>query len=337
MRKLSEENNLIRQRNTETLKSLLFSKRKALKAELARETDISVVTVNSLVKELVKENIFIEGPLIQQKKGRPAAEYMFNYDKSFYLLVLIQEKKSLEIKRDLEIIVKVVNMEGVEKASETVDFSDINIKVLMGIIEKYINGEHEIERIGLAIPGKIHDGVMISSWENVFNGWNIEQELKKVTNIPIKIQNDAHLMTMGFTVQNNLLTGESVVGIFYPEKSRPGVTIFSNGALIEGQNGLAGEAKYLPILLDKNAPDTGEELASNLSEIIAIYNVVIAPSIFVISSEYVDESIIRQAIESNEKLARQPNQPTIYIDSTFQKSVTVGLRWLLTKETIYKV
>lgn len=208
---------------------------------------------------------------------------------------------------------------------------------LLAIIKKYINVEYEIGRIGLSIPGKIFEGVITSSWENVFDDWNIEQELKRITDIPIKIQNDAHIMTMGFCVENNLRINESVVGIFYPEKSMPGITIFSNGSLIEGQNGLAGEAKYLPMLLDKDVPETGEELAWNLSEMIAIYNAVISPSIFVISSEYEDVNIMRQAIESNRNLSKHPNKPTIYFDRHFQKSMTMGLRWLVTEDTIYKI
>lgn len=226
-------------------------------------------------------------------------------------------------------------MDGVEIVSEVVEFSD-NMEDLLGVIEKYILREYEIESIGLALPGKIFEGVITSSWESVFDCWNIEEELKRITDIPIKIQNDAHIMTMGFCVEHHLI-GESVVGIFYPEKSMPGVTILSNGVLIEGQKGLAGETKYLPMLMDKAAPDTDIELANNLSEIVAIYNAVIAPSIFVISSENIDEKIIRKQIEMNTYLSRQPNSPVIYFDRNFQQSMTVGLRRLVTKDTIYKI
>lgn len=332
-----EESNPIRRKNSEKLRTMLFIKRKAVKAEMAKETGISVVTINSLVTELVKKNIFLEGPLIQQKTGRPAVEYTFNYNRSFYLLISIQEKKSAERKRELEIILKVVNMDGIEKVSEVIDFTDMSIEHLLSIIQKYIHGEYEISKIGLALPGKIFEGVITSSWEDVFNGWNIGQELKRITDIPIKIQNDAHIMTIGFCVKNNLFINESVVGIFYPEKSMPGITIFSNGALIEGQKGLAGEAKYLPILMDKAAPDTETELAYNLSEIIAIYNAVIAPSIFIISSENVEDKMMRQTIENNKNLSRQRNKPTIYFDQNFQQSVTDGLRWLITEDTIYNI
>ncbi len=121
------------------------------------------------------------------------------------------------------------------------------------------------------------------------------------------------------------------------KKSMPGITILSKGVLIEGQKGLAGEIKYLPMLMDKAAPGTDEELVHNLSEIVAIYNAVIAPSIFVISSENIDEEMMKRQIGDNTHLSRQPNKPVIYFDRNFQQSITVGLRWLVTKDTIYKI
>lgn len=66
---MREENNPIRQKNLRELKALLFKKRKAIKAEMVKDTGLSVVTINSLVKELVKENIFLENSFVQQKTG----------------------------------------------------------------------------------------------------------------------------------------------------------------------------------------------------------------------------------------------------------------------------
>ena len=304
---------------------------------MANEISVSVVTVNSLVKELVKENIFIEGSSIKQKTGRPAVEYCFNYEKMLFLLLSIQEEKSSNKERTLEIHVKISDMEGIVKKTNIIDFSNITMIALADIIEQYITRYPKIGRIGLSLPGKISDGVITSSWNNYFNNWNIEKELKEITEIPIKIQNDAHLMTMGFCIEHGLDIKDGVVGIYYPEKSMPGITIFTNNAILEGQNGLAGEAKYLPLLMDKAAPNTKAELAVNLSEIIPIYNAVLAPSTFILSSNSISEEVMYRALESNPHLAMQPHKPVIYFDRNFQKSLTTGLRWLVTEDTVYRM
>lgn len=304
---------------------------------MSKETEMSVVTINSLVKELVEEGTFIEVDSVQQQLGRPAVKYAFNYDKNHFLLLSLQEKKSHKMERELEVVSKIVNLAGLEKHEETFEFSSVAVESLIAIIQQSIQKGYSIEKIGLSIPGKIFNNTIISSWGNMLDGWNIENELRKITEIPIVIQNDAHLMTMGFCVENNLLKDNSIVGIFYPEKSMPGITIYSNGMLVEGNRGLAGEAKYLPIIIDSSAPETGQELATNLSNIISTYNVVIAPNIFVISSENIEEKLMKKTIESKSLLIRQPNEPIFYFAQDFQRSMTFGLRWLVNLNSIYEL
>ncbi|MGC6768537.1 ROK family protein [Enterococcus sp. LJL128] len=334
---MTEKSNLIRQKNLEKLKVFLFENKKALKAEMSKETGISVVTINSLVKQLVADQIFIESKPIQQPLGRPANEYLFNYDLVHYLLVSIQEKREPHEKRSLVIIGKVVNLAGVEKYHTTIDFSTPSLEGLMAAFKDMLQFSVPVEKIGLSIPGKIDHSIIVSSWDDLFDGWNIEQELARFSDIPITIQNDAHLMTMGFCVEQGLLEQHTVVGIFYPEKSMPGITICANGVLLEGNRGLAGEAKYLPALIDSPVPATDEELGENLADILSLYNAVIAPDSFVLSSETVNEELLSDRIQKRSLLSRQPNQPQIYFAQNFQHVLTLGLRWLVSIETTYKL
>ena len=73
-------NNYLKERNLKILKRILFERKTATKTELSNISNLSTVTVNSLVKVLVETGEFIEGELIQQKMGRPAVIYSFNYN-----------------------------------------------------------------------------------------------------------------------------------------------------------------------------------------------------------------------------------------------------------------
>ena len=115
----------------------------------------------------------------------------------------------------------------------------------------------------------------------------------------------------------------------------PGITIVSNGTLIEGGRNLAGEAKFLPHLLQSPAPKTAAELVNNLLEILAIYNAVIAPDAFVLSAESAPQPMILEAVEQSSLLAKQLNKPKIFFVDPFQDSLTYGLRWLAMRDTIY--
>lgn len=332
---MTKNKNLIRDKNLHILKKFLFKKGTALKAEMSKETGISVVTINSLVKQLIEENIFIEGEHIQQPLGRPAITYHFNYNQSHFLLLSIQEKKVSE-NRKLIIIGKIVNLAGEIKYENTFDFSKITLEFFISKISHFLEKEYDIDKIGLSIPGKIYNGVVLSSWENLFDQWNIEQALSQITSIPLVIQNDAHLLTVGYTILHELNKSETIVGIFYPENSMPGITIYSNAALLEGRHNLAGEAKFLPHLIESSAPSNEAELIKSLIEILAIYNVVIAPNSFVISAESVNKSKIINVIEKSSIIPKQINKPNILFVEHFQNSLTLGLRWLVTQNSIYQ-
>ncbi|WP_207940544.1 hypothetical protein DOK78_001949 [Enterococcus sp. DIV2402] len=333
---MSKNKNLIRDKNLAILKSFLFQKGTALKAEMAKETGISVVTINTLVKELVAENIIIEGEMVQPPLGRPAICYHFNYDLSHFLLLSIQEQQ-IHAKRSLCIVGKIVNLAGDVKYDARFDFTDISMEFFIEKLTHFIHLGFDLTKIGLSFPGKIYNGVVLSSWESLFDYWEFENEWSKHSSIPLLVQNDAHLLTVGTTIQQKLSKLETIVGIFYPENSMPGITIYANDGLIEGGHNLAGEAKFLPHLIDAATPDTTAAFMTSLLEILAIYNAVLAPDTFIISADSVEEATIRQAIQQSTLLAKQVNQPNLLFVEDFQTALTYGLRWLVTSESIYQL
>lgn len=331
MIRLREQKNLIREKNIKKLIHFLFWNEAALKAEMAEKTGISVVTINHLVKGLVEENHLIEGELVQQKLGRPAIEYHFNYEKHYYLLVSIQEENHC-----LGVISKIVDLRGREVYATWHDFDPITLETFKEIVSVGLRQDYPISKIGISIPGKVNGDTITSSWYDKFDDWHIKAELAQVSDIPVLIQNDAHVMTIGYCINHNIALEENIVGIYYPANSMPGITIFSNGQLVEGNFSLAGEAKYLPMLIDSPEPQTGQELAEKLSDIAALYNVIIAPNHFILSSDKVQQSVIEQQLKQNTYLERHPNKPSIHFDDNFQQSVTSGLRWLVSQQSMYE-
>lgn len=333
---MSQNKNLIRNQNIDTLKKFLFHKETALKAEMSKETGISVVTINSLVKELVEENVLIEGDLTQQPLGRPAITYHFNYEQSHFLLLSIQEMK-IKAERKLILIGKIVNLAGTVLYDEKINFQPVTLDFLLKNTLRFLAMDTGIEKIGLSFPGKIHNGTVLSSWENLFDHWRIEEAFAQQTSIPVIIQNDAHLLTVGYTILTKLHSTQTIVGIFYPENSMPGITIYSEGKILEGGHHLAGEAKFLPHLIHSSVPSNEVELINNLVEIIAIYNAVIAPDAFVISAESINQINFLNAIENSSVITKQIYQPKIFFITDFQEALTIGLRWLVTKDSPYQL
>lgn len=333
---MTTNKNLIREQNLKKLKTLLFKKGTLLKAELSDSTGISVVTINSLIKELLAENVVIEGEPIQQPLGRPAIPYHFNYNQQHFLLLSIQEQK-VNNRRQLLITGKIVNLKGEVKYSQVFEYGTVSIEGLVDKVAHFIDQDIPIRKIGLSFPGKIHKGVVVSSWGSLFDGWEIEAAVATLTPIPIVIENDAHLLTLGHIVSSDMAQQETYVGVFFPEDSMPGITIYSHQRILTGHHQLAGEAKYLPHLLKSAEPTDQTELINYLIEILEIYNAVIAPESFIISADSVSKKRVSLAFDDSHIIANQINTPHLRFINDFQETLETGLRWLVTKDSDYQL
>lgn len=328
---MSSQKNLIREHNLDLIKKQLFQKGKLLASELVKQTGISMVTVNSLLKELVQEQLVLEGKQVQGESGRPAVEYHFNYDLSHSLLLSLEEASGKLFIRSF-----LIDLAGIVLKEEQVAFPDVQLDSFIRILQLQLTKHpFEIRNISISIPGKIYNGVIQSSWHDKLDGWNLAQAIREVSPLPFFIQNDAHLVTIGHCLLKGISFEEATVGIYFPRQSMPGVTILAHGGLLEGNQGLAGEAKYLPNMINEHFPCDDEQLAKLLSALLPLYNAVIAPKRFVIATNGVSEKLLLQAIRVNQVLSRQPNTAEIEFVRDFQQSLLLGLHWLIYQGTPY--
>ncbi|WP_086347566.1 ROK family protein [Candidatus Enterococcus clewellii] len=325
---------LIKEENLKNMKMFLYQKEMATKAELAEAANVSVVTSNALVKELVEASIFLEGAQIQREMGRPATNYYFNYNYQHYLLLSIQEKD-----RVLKIMARVINSKGMSCLDQEVDFSSVDLDELAVLSKKLCETFPTIVAIGISFPGKTAGDIVTSSWYDKMNGWNFKAKISEVLSLPVYVQNDANLATIGYCLTHGISPSRLVTGIYYPEKSMPGISVFVNNHLLLGNNGLAGEAKYLPLFIDQE--DTQqldfEQYYKNLIELIILYNGFIAPHTIVVfnyGNDLLAEQI-EQSLAKTKAFTRQPNRPKISVTDSFDTSVFKGIQWLAMKESIY--
>lgn len=319
-----EEIHLLKEKNLAALKNILFFKGTATKRELALDSGLSTVTVNSLVKDLVLNNEFIEGEFSQQKMGRPALTYDFNYDFQHYLLISIQE-----IQLQLYAMVKITNMRGEIKEKRTYPFKDTHISSVINMITEMIRLESGIVVIGISIPGKTKDDEVVVSSFDKLNGWNLKKEIQKTWDIPVHVENDANLATVGYCMTNKIPKSECVIGIYYPKQSMPGASIFSDHKLFRGQHGLAGEIKYLPNFISQKGEISFQESLEKLLETISLYNSMLAPHSFVIHMDGLNQELLEKSLSENLTFKHQPNKPKLYYASSFEQDVISGLQWLV--------
>ena len=320
-------NNYLKERNLKILKRILFEKKTATKTELSNISTLSTVTVNSLVKVLVETGEFIEGELIQQKMGRPAVIYSFNYNFQKYLLLSIQEEKN-----KLYINTVITNMAGEITDRKLYSFESIEMQAIIEIIDEAVKGNNSIAAIGISIPGQTKDEKIFVSWNEKLNGWNLKKEISSKYDIPVKVENDANLVTVGYCIKNNIYSRESVVGIYFPKDSLPGASIFWDGKIFTGKDGLAGEIKYLPDFINYRKITSADSVIEKLINTIVLFNSITAPGLFIIYAENINEDEFQKRVYDNEIIKRQPNVPVIKVADTFGEDIITGLQWLVTSD-----
>ena len=320
-------NNYLKERNLKILKRILFEKKTATKTELSNISTLSTVTVNSLVKVLVETGEFIEGELIQQKMGRPAVIYSFNYNFQKYLLLSIQEEKN-----KLYINTVITNMAGEITDRKLYSFENIEMQAIIEIIDEAVKENNSIAAIGISIPGQTKDEKIFVSWNEKLNGWNLKKEISSKYDIPVKVENDANLVTVGYCIKNNIYSRESVVGIYFPKDSLPGASIFWDGKIFTGKDGLAGEIKYLPDFINYRKITSADSVIEKLINTIVLFNSITAPGLFIIYAENINEDEFQKRVYDNEIIKRQPNVPVIKVADTFREDIITGLQWLVTSD-----
>ena len=76
-----------------------------------------------------------------------------------------------------------------------IDMSDIVLKTIQELIEQSLQEKQinikEIENIGIAFPGTISNWIVVKAENLGIENFKIAEELKKVFNIPIHLENDA--------------------------------------------------------------------------------------------------------------------------------------------------
>lgn len=315
--------------NLKKLLRIFYRQGTAFASDLSAQLNVSVVTINNLLKQLLTTGAITEVGIIQRDMGRPAKQYQFNYQQQALLLITLQEKNSV-----LTISRVVSDMAGNIIADHgDIAFSDYAPNTLITAIAEAIAASPQLTAIGLAFPGKIATGVVTSSWNERFDGWNLKAMLSAITDLPVFMQNDVHMMTVGYSIHHQLPKDTLKVGIYFPRQSMPGITIYNSGTIIEGNHNLAGEAKYTPTLQIHGRPKNDDETATRLVELMVNYNIALAPHYFILASNAIDYQLFADKIAHDDMLKRHPNSFQVAYMQDITADMQRGLRWLIYRNT----
>ena len=314
------------------IREILLEKDVMTKHGISEILQVSRVTTNSLIDELLESGEVQEAGKVDVTYGRPSVLYKINAEIFQFLLLSFCE-------RNQELILSVKLIDGKRNLiSEHKDiFQDFRLENLLQFPKKILKDPKNLKSIAISIPGKTIKGVVAVSWWDKFNGWDIVGAFENEFDVPTFVENDANLATIGFAKKLNLSSEKGIVGVHYPYGSRPGASIFYKNLLISGKGSLAGEVKYLPIFnMDKHNYTFDEEV-NLLVEILILYTILIAPNYLLIHKSNLKQEHLQLSL--NEQLDKTgiPVSSKVFVSEEFEVHNFEGLIWLAQQGVEYRI
>nr|WP_254075625.1 ROK family protein [Paenibacillus tritici] len=299
----------------------------ATKPQLASRTKLSVVTINSLVKELSELGELFEDLVVPSNGGRPAQTYRYNYNFSLALVMYLTEKEGQVL-----VSATVVNLKDDIQMKDEHIIPVFERDFFYKIIEHALGQYPSIKVIGIGIPGQAVNGEIKVSSLRELTGSRLIEEIESLYGLPILVENDVNAAVSGYCLKHREGEQQYLLGLYFPNGYPPGMGIYLNGTLLRGNQGMSGEVKFLPDMPDWSLEMTEGKFTQAICRIIQTVNAVLAPDRIVIYQDRVEDEVWMSAWQAYQLRYPMPIYPEVVSEHTFQEDFESGLRRLTLKE-----
>lgn len=237
---------LIRQYNQDLIRNLIFEKGPITKTLVARLTSLSVPTVSKIVDGLEASGLICQDVEIEGNVGRKAKSYKINKDAANFIVLFFLRGSFTAILTDYF---------GSKIAEKTIKLTDCSnsfertFALVCSAVDEFllIRPIGQISAIGLGIPGVVRDDGVIAQIPSIpsWDGIQIEKRMAQRYSVPIFVENDVKLMTVGYFHRELIDRYENMVLLYISEGLGAGIII--NRKLYKGFRSFAGEYGYMQI------------------------------------------------------------------------------------------
>ncbi len=275
------DGNLMKQLNLNKVRWIMKNRGELSKPEIARETGLSVVTVNSLVRALVESGELLAAEGVAGANGRPAMRYRFNEEYSRGIALCLREGEGKQV-----ILAAVVNRSGRQIARDRFCFETVGpgeIRMVMnGLLESYDN----IKAASIGLPGPVKDNRVILGRDfPALQEGDLAAELSAEFGIPVILENDVNAAILGYSRRTVLTDEACVAGLYFPERFCMGCGIYLMGQIWRGKRAMAGELFGLPVNRRPKGGLSPQEFLDCIGENMRILTAVLDPEQIVVYCE----------------------------------------------------
>jgi predicted NBD/HSP70 family sugar kinase len=242
----------LRKKNVLDILKLIVQYQPVTKNDVAVRTGLTIVTINTVINELIQKRIIIEDGNAASIGGRPASLYKINSSRNYLIGVNIGIGEfSFQISNLSMENIYTSHMK-IENEDQFKDFFNKFKFTLRKSLESLNIEKNDILGIGVTVPGLVdrNDGIVkflpnAIGWENI----QLKNEFEREFKIKTILEKDTYASVLCVKKQFGPDTKNAIVLIL---KGGIGSGILLDGNIYRGENGVAGEIGH--ISLEMNGP-----------------------------------------------------------------------------------
>jgi len=230
----------VKQLNKEKIIEAVQSRESCTKAEIARETGLSVATCGTILNEMSESGELVRMDQEDAVIGRPATLFAYNRDYRHVLAMRVEEDRNGSAIR-----CAVADSLGYITRDEVTCPNSISYEEIETLIGTYLKEDPNIRAIGIGIPGVAQDGVIEYCDIKALENFDIGSKIKEKYPVEVIVGNDINFITYQLY---NLLEDKSgnLAAIYFPSSGNGyvGSGYILGGRILNGDSMLSGEVHY---------------------------------------------------------------------------------------------
>lgn len=235
------------------------------------------------------------------------------------------------------------NLNGEMADEQTLFLDEINVTVVEDLIANRIEQHHNVQAIGIGIPGVAHNGVIGICDVPELMYQPLGPRLKEqYEDVEVVIGNDMNLTVYGLYNQQQFEEEKNFAVVTFPENHFPGAGFIIDGRPLTGNTQFGGEVSFLPfgvsreeqLRMLKTTEGLQELVTKTLISIIAIIN----PAAIVVTGDTMDPAMRDDLLQGClDHLIPQEHMPELIIQRDTRREYVTGLVAVTLESLTYRI
>ena len=228
--------------NRDLVLELIRARQPISRADLSRVSGLQRSTVSLIIEELLEEGWIREGAMARLPRGRRPTLLNLNDD----LAVLVCDL------RPTQAVVAVVDLNGRLLSRETLPVLSDPAKTVAQIAERmkrfeHIHAQKSFEGVGVSLPGRVDPSshTLIFAPNLKWPRFDIKAALERGTGHKVELENAANACLLSELWFGHMDGVRNAALVTVSEGI--GAAVLSNGHLVTGNSGMAGEFGHIPL------------------------------------------------------------------------------------------